>query len=184
MHCIFRHCLFLFSSQCLVEPPLSTQNKPHTVWYGAVWWTGVDCRGFAASFGCRRALSEPCTVFSATVYFSFPRSAWSNHHYPHKTSPIPFGMGLFGGRGWIAADSRRASAVAERLANHALYFPPLSISLFLAVLGRTTTIHTKQAPCHLAWGCLVDGGGFEPPKAKLTDLQSVPFGHSGTRPYW
>ncbi len=31
---------------------------------------------------------------------------------------------------------------------------------------------------------LVDGGGFEPPKAMLTDLQSVPFGHSGTRPYW
>lgn len=31
---------------------------------------------------------------------------------------------------------------------------------------------------------LVDGGGFEPPKAMLTDLQSVPFGHSGTRPYY
>ena len=25
-------------------------------------------------------------------------------------------------------------------------------------------------------------GGFEPPKAKPTDLQSVPFGHSGTSP--
>ena len=31
---------------------------------------------------------------------------------------------------------------------------------------------------------LVDGGGFEPPKAKLADLQSAPFGHSGTRPYY
>ena len=30
---------------------------------------------------------------------------------------------------------------------------------------------------------LVDGGGFEPPKAELADLQSAPFGHSGTRPY-
>ena len=29
----------------------------------------------------------------------------------------------------------------------------------------------------------VDGGGFEPPKAQLTDLQSAPFGHSGTHPY-
>ena len=27
-------------------------------------------------------------------------------------------------------------------------------------------------------------GGFEPPKAKPTDLQSVPFGHSGTSPDW
>ena len=27
------------------------------------------------------------------------------------------------------------------------------------------------------------GGGFEPPKALPADLQSVPFGHSGIRPY-
>ena len=31
--------------------------------------------------------------------------------------------------------------------------------------------------------CAMDGGGFEPPKALLTDLQSAPFGHSGTLPY-
>ena len=29
---------------------------------------------------------------------------------------------------------------------------------------------------------LVGRGGFEPPKAEPTDLQSVPFGHSGTSP--
>ena len=29
---------------------------------------------------------------------------------------------------------------------------------------------------------LVEGGGFEPPKASPTDLQSVPFGLSGTPP--
>ncbi len=29
---------------------------------------------------------------------------------------------------------------------------------------------------------LVDGGGFEPPKSVTTDLQSAPFGHSGTHP--
>ncbi len=29
----------------------------------------------------------------------------------------------------------------------------------------------------------VDGGGFEPPKSETADLQSAPFGHSGTRPY-
>ena len=31
--------------------------------------------------------------------------------------------------------------------------------------------------------CLVGAGGFEPPKAVPTDLQSAPFGHSGTLPY-
>ena len=30
----------------------------------------------------------------------------------------------------------------------------------------------------------MDGGGFEPPKASLTDLQSAPFGHSGTHPFY
>ena len=30
---------------------------------------------------------------------------------------------------------------------------------------------------------LVGEGGFEPPKALLTDLQSAPFGHSGIPPY-
>jgi hypothetical protein len=35
------------------------------------------------------------------------------------------------------------------------------------------------APHHKA---LVEGGGFEPPKAEPSDLQSDPFGHSGTPP--
>ena len=30
---------------------------------------------------------------------------------------------------------------------------------------------------------LVERGGFEPPKSLTTDLQSAPFGHSGTSPY-
>ena len=30
---------------------------------------------------------------------------------------------------------------------------------------------------------LVGEGGFEPSKSKTTDLQSAPFGHSGTPPY-
>ena len=30
---------------------------------------------------------------------------------------------------------------------------------------------------------LVEEGGFEPPKSLITDLQSAPFGHSGTPPY-
>ena len=33
-------------------------------------------------------------------------------------------------------------------------------------------------------GILVEEGGFEPPKRNATDLQSAPFGHSGTPPYF
>ncbi len=29
----------------------------------------------------------------------------------------------------------------------------------------------------------MEEGGFEPPKRDATDLQSAPFGHSGTPPY-
>ena len=29
----------------------------------------------------------------------------------------------------------------------------------------------------------MDGEGFEPSKSSTTDLQSAPFGHSGTHPY-
>ena len=42
----------------------------------------------------------------------------------------------------------------------------------------------KQQPGQSRPGCcLVEGGGFEPPKSSTTDLQSAPFGHSGTLPY-
>ena len=30
---------------------------------------------------------------------------------------------------------------------------------------------------------MVEGGGFEPPKAEPADLQSAPFSHSGIPPY-
>ncbi len=44
----------------------------------------------------------------------------------------------------------------------------------------TPVHHTKKHP----FGCvlLVDGDGFEPSKAVPADLQSDPFGRSGTRP--
>ena len=49
---------------------------------------------------------------------------------------------------------------------------------------RTTLVRIQKQTLIRVSVFVVDGGGFEPPKAKLTDLQSVPFGHSGTRPYF
>ena len=34
----------------------------------------------------------------------------------------------------------------------------------------------------IKFNSLMGEGGFEPPKQVAADLQSVPFGHSGTRP--
>ncbi len=42
-------------------------------------------------------------------------------------------------------------------------------------LQMTSAIRTTETT-------LVEGGGFEPPKAEPSDLQSDPFGHSGTPP--
>ena len=41
---------------------------------------------------------------------------------------------------------------------------------------------TRNPPIPISHVFLVEGGGFEPPKAEPTDLQSVPFGRSGTPP--
>ena len=45
--------------------------------------------------------------------------------------------------------------------------------------GTGFTKSVKLTPSH--WW-MVEGGGFEPPKAEPSDLQSDPFGHSGTPP--
>ena len=44
----------------------------------------------------------------------------------------------------------------------------------------SSSANSHPAACGKAF--LVGEGGFEPPKALPADLQSVPFGHSGTPP--
>ena len=64
---------------------------------------------------------------------------------------------------------------------------PLRVTAFRVRAVMTTSIRFQTKTPYIAqlyiWR-LVDGGGFEPPKAVLADLQSAPFGHSGTRPYF
>ena len=61
-----------------------------------------------------------------------------------------------------------------------------------AIMERSSIIprsHPNQRPIPLTFSSLqvfatkMGGGGFEPPKQVAADLQSVPFGHSGIRPY-
>ena len=56
---------------------------------------------------------------------------------------------------------------------------PMQDTVFLL----TTHSHKAKRPVQMHEAFyLVGEGGFEPPKAKPADLQSVPFGHSGTLP--
>ena len=53
-----------------------------------------------------------------------------------------------------------------------------------SLIRRKRKIRTLlQSETGSDFSCLVGAGGFEPPKLKAADLQSVPIGHSGTRPY-
>ena len=45
--------------------------------------------------------------------------------------------------------------------------------------SSTIELHPQTLTQYLT---VVEGGGFEPPKAEPSDLQSDPFGHSGTPP--
>ena len=48
--------------------------------------------------------------------------------------------------------------------------------------NKQDTPGIKKAAKLAAYFYMVEGGGFEPPKAEPSDLQSDPFGHSGTPP--
>ena len=54
----------------------------------------------------------------------------------------------------------------------------------LAAVEQWVRANEKHPETYVSRCCfLVGAGGFEPPKLKAADLQSVPIGHSGTRPY-
>ncbi len=50
------------------------------------------------------------------------------------------------------------------------------------ILERCSSSVTKKDSLHCPF-LLVGAGGFGPPKSLTTDLQSAPFGRSGTLPY-
>ncbi len=58
----------------------------------------------------------------------------------------------------------------------------LSYSRFLIKKSTYLKNPGTSTTRYLAGKSMVEGGGFEPPKATPTDLQSVPFDHSGTPP--
>ena len=56
---------------------------------------------------------------------------------------------------------------------------PLSVNLIYPAAKRRNQEKYRLTAVFF----LVGEGGFEPPKSVTTDLQSAPFGHSGTPPY-
>ena len=54
---------------------------------------------------------------------------------------------------------------------------------FIDLWFSSTLFYIKITNRKSGWLFLVGAGGFEPPKSSTTDLQSAPFGHSGTLPH-
>ena len=77
---------------------------------------------------------------------------------------------------------------AGRSPNSSSLFLPLAAVVAVAVRIHPCVPFVRQIKQKLQYPVrilefLVGAGGFEPPKLKAADLQSVPIGHSGTRPY-
>ncbi len=57
-----------------------------------------------------------------------------------------------------------------------------SIAYACAINAEVKNYAKKKPVETTGFRMMVEGGGFEPPKAEPSDLQSDPFGHSGTPP--
>ena len=57
----------------------------------------------------------------------------------------------------------------------------IDIARKITTIQKIRTLHQSVKSSDYLF--LVGRGGFEPPKSLTADLQSAPFGHSGTYPY-
>ncbi len=111
------------------------------------------------------------------------RSAKRNTSF--KKAPFDTQKTLFcGGEGWIrevaqsAACARRSVSIERWFANTSCLSPAKNFIF----AGAIHPAHHNKKDAY-ASSLLVERDGFEPSKSLTTDLQSAPFGHSGTSPY-
>ena len=93
----------------------------------------------------------------------------------------PLDTGVLGGRGWITRAALLKTAQWAVFTLSSATAPQLFESTLASPFPRLIK-QKLQYPVRIL-EFLVGAGGFEPPKLKAADLQSVPIGHSGTRPY-
>ena len=110
---------------------------------------------------------------------------WCGAHNWNRTSDLSLTKGVLYRLSYVGRIPSRSSARLERV----MGIEPTSSAWKAEVLPLNYTREVVRAPSHPQHGrrpCnahrLVVGGGFEPPKAEPSDLQSDPFDHSGTPP--
>ena len=125
------------------------------------------------------------------------RQLWGNRGFASRAAKKEHGLRLPASASCLG----RHSHPAGRCPNSSSLFRPLAalvavaLGCFCAVfsdVAAAVRIHPRlwpqrsyirKTPVYFYTSVfLVGAGGFEPPKLKAADLQSVPIGHSGTRP--
>ena len=144
------------------------RSRPHPEGKICFWWRGEDCStppafrppGRRTACDVLRRCAPPSNLWSVLI---LPRP---NSRRAKSTS---------GGGGRITPHLRRS----------ALRAAALRATFSGAARLRRTSGRFSSSPGQTRGGqnpLLVEGGGFEPPKAEPSDLQSDPFDRSGTPP--
>ena len=135
-------------------------------------------------FTCISGASAPKQAVQAQ------RAAWCKprriHDFQHKKRHRNFskevdslGVGQFSN---IQQNAALCSAIISKVHNGAVAVRNGANGCFATVLHPLSFAQKKKASEFRCFLFLVGRGGFEPPKAVPTDLQSAPFGHSGIFP--
>ena len=122
----------------------------------------------------------PAGLFGGSMLFESTRSI-SLISSQNKNLSVLYMLRLFGGRGWITRAALLKTAHWAVFTLSSATAPQLFESTLASPFSRQIK-QKLQYPVRILES-LVGAGGFEPPKLKAADLQSVPIGHSGTRPY-
>ena len=105
-----------------------------------------------------------------------PAAASCLGRHAHPAGRSPNSSSLFLPQAAVVAVAQGLFSPPDCSAGRCCSNPPAFVSL-------THKQNKKLQRTKYARAFLVGAGGFEPPKLKAADLQSVPIGHSGTRPY-
>ena len=127
---------------------------------------------------------KAAALFIVSIRRLFPSPASLPAQDPRKAAPLPGSILCHPMFGYIRFDPRLQTALFARSSilpmRSSFCILRHMIQKWVAkwVSSKEKHPETSVPRCYF----LVGAGGFEPPKLKAADLQSVPIGHSGTRP--
>ncbi len=146
------------------------------------WWRGCDSFNSAGLHLCKLPKRQHLKVVRHAKRVAVFSKQPNPPLFAYKTAHLA--MCCFaGGEGAIRLIAQGCTCANCPSVSTERWFDTQSVRLFFFEKQPNPPLsHTKKHILRCAV-LLVERGGFEPPKSLTTDLQSAPFGHSGTSPY-